>query len=84
MSAESHEKKKIKEKKKVNEKSIDLGLDWSFWSNFYRSHYYMRVMNLSRKGVFWHQGQSLTCYKIVIHIPDVLGGHEMNPLVCVC
>ncbi|KAG2476959.1 MAG: hypothetical protein NPMRth3_2800002 [Nitrosopumilales archaeon] len=28
MSAESHEKKKVKEKKKVNEKSIDLGLDW--------------------------------------------------------
>ncbi len=28
MSAESHEKKKVKEKKKDNEKSIDLGLDW--------------------------------------------------------
>jgi len=27
MSAKSH-KKKVKEKKKVNEKSIDLGLDW--------------------------------------------------------
>ena len=28
MSAESREKKKVKEKKKDNEKSIDLGLDW--------------------------------------------------------
>jgi len=28
MSAESHEKKKVKEKKKDNEKSIDPGLDW--------------------------------------------------------
>ncbi len=28
MSPESDEKKKVKEKKKVNEKSIDLGLDW--------------------------------------------------------
>jgi len=28
MSTESHEKKKVKEKKKDNEKSIDLGLDW--------------------------------------------------------
>jgi hypothetical protein len=28
MSPESDEKKKVKEKKKVNEKSIDRGLDW--------------------------------------------------------
>ncbi len=28
MSAESHEKKKVEEKKKDNKKSIDLGLDW--------------------------------------------------------
>ena len=28
MSPESNEKKKVKEKKKVNEKSIDRGLDW--------------------------------------------------------
>ncbi len=28
MSAESPEKKKVKEKKKDNKKSIDLGLDW--------------------------------------------------------
>jgi len=28
MSTEPHEKKKVKEKKKVNEKSINLGLDW--------------------------------------------------------
>ncbi len=28
MSPESDKKKKVKEKKKVNEKSIDRGLDW--------------------------------------------------------
>ncbi len=28
MNAESHEKKKVEERKKDNEKSIDLGLDW--------------------------------------------------------
>ncbi len=28
MSAESPEKKKVEERKKDNEKSIDLGLDW--------------------------------------------------------
>jgi len=28
MSAESPEKKKVKEKKKDNKKSIDLGFDW--------------------------------------------------------
>ena len=28
MNPESDEKKKVKEKKKVNEKSIDRGLDW--------------------------------------------------------
>jgi len=28
MNAKSHEKKKVEERKKDNEKSIDLGLDW--------------------------------------------------------
>ncbi len=28
MSAESHDKKKVEKRKKDNEKSIDLGLDW--------------------------------------------------------
>jgi len=28
MRPESHKKKKVEEKKKDNEKSIDLGLDW--------------------------------------------------------